>query len=122
MKAKTKEAKENPLYILVNDSVSVRKNLLLSSIDVLKSLEYQDSFKKLRLLKNKKFVDLSNKVKLIRDDLNKLIQFMPEVEKSAPKKEKTIDEVKEDLVLKNNARDFDRELRAIQEKLAKLDI
>ena len=116
--------KENPLHILVDNQVDLRRHLLLGSIDAIKSLEKYEKFKKLKNLKKKKFMELGEELKLINQDVERLVNLLPKLkEKKIEKqisriehKEETSKDKKTDKI-----KNLHHEMRIIQEKLTRLN-
>ena len=121
-------AKDNPIHILVNNPIDIRRHLLMSGVDSLRALEKYEDFKKLKNLKKKKFLELNEKLNSINEDMGKLMSLLPNVSEDKVEKQVTKVEVK-----RNNppmpkinkedpkSRDLRKEMSAIQQKLERLN-
>ena len=117
--------KENPIYVLVNNPADTRKRILTSGIEAIKSLEGYEDFKKLRTLKRKKFLDLNNKIDGIHDEIGKLLEFLPSVQGKTEKvsnKKESKSKIEETAKSNLKVNSLSREIKSIQDKLARLNI
>ena len=73
------KVKSNPLYILVRNPDETRKHVLLSALDTIKVVERYETFRKLKNYKRKKFVELSEILKHIDQNLEKFTDVLPEL-------------------------------------------
>ncbi len=122
---KMTKAKETPLHVLVNNPVDVRRHVLLAGVDGIKCLERYEHFKKLKSVKKKKFLELSEKLKHINLDIHHLITVLPELKEKKVEKDMKRYDYKEELVPKTQKKDkltdLHREMRDIHEKLSRLN-
>lgn len=119
--------RDNPVHVLINNPVDVRRHLLLGAVDAIKTLERYEHFKKLKSLKKKKFLLLNEKIKHIEQEVQRLLEALPKVTEEKVEKQIVRMEVKkeypEEKVSKKDkaTNDLKREIRTIQEKLQRLN-
>jgi|SRR3989344_1319935 len=119
--------RDNPVHVLINNPIDVRRHLLLGAVDTIKALERYEHFKKLKSLKKKKFLLLNEKIKHINQEVQRLLETLPKVTEEKVEKQIVRMEVKkeypEDKVNKKDkaTSDLKREIRTIQEKLERLN-
>ena len=120
--------KDNPIHVLVNNPVDIRRHLLMSAVDSLKTLERYEDFKKLKNIKKRKFLELSEKLNSINQDVSKLLSLIPNVTEEKIEKQVVNVEVKKRTpsmpkIDKENpkSRDLRKEMSMIQQKLERLN-
>ena len=118
---------KNQVYISVPNPIDSRKNLLLASIDTINLLERYEQLKQIRARKKKAIFGIKTLLSEINNDLALVKVKFPYVEKKEIKKEeielehkieKTHPESKKSETYKH----LSKELKEIQDKLAKLEI
>jgi len=119
--------KDNPLHVLVENPRDVRRHLLLGGVDAIKVLENYENFKKLKNFKKKKFQELVDKFKVINQEIDTLVNRLPQITEKKiethiskiENKEELTTEKKDQKLRKGN--DLSRELRVLQDKLSRLN-
>ncbi|MEK6932496.1 MAG: hypothetical protein AABW56_01735 [Nanoarchaeota archaeon] len=119
--------KDNPLHVLVTNPRDIRRHLLLGGVDAIKVLENYEKFKKLKNLKKKKFLDLADKFKIVNQEIDSLVNKLPQVTEEKIEKQVSRIEHKEELTTGRKepklrkGNDLQRELRILQDKLSRLN-
>jgi hypothetical protein len=121
-------AKETPVHVLINNPNDIRRHLLLGGIDAIKVLERYEYFKKLKNSKKKYFLHLNEKLKSIKQEIDRLTNLLPRVTEEKIEKQVSRIEVKRDVPIERGhkkvdtkTRDLRREISEIQQKLSKLN-
>ena len=117
---------KNAAYARINDPVSFRRHILLSSIDILKILERYESLKQIRNEKKKMLSELKSKALELNEKSSFLKELLPNVNKHELKKEeREVEERIEKVKYPKKSegyRHLQRELSELQNKLSKLNI
>jgi hypothetical protein len=128
------ETLENPMYVNIEDSISFRKEILETAVDVTGVLKNYEEYKYTRDRKSKKLQELRNLLldaKKTFRELNKNLPSLPEEKIIEPKteqklveiKEKPVEEVKIEepkVVVSKEEDKLTKELMEIQKKLRTL--
>ena len=119
--------KDNPLHVLVENPRDVRRHLLLGGVDAIKVLENYENFKKLKNFKKKKFQELVDKFKVINQEIDTLVNRLPQITEKKIEKHVSKIENKEELTVEKKdqklkkGNDYNRDLRVLQDKLSRLN-
>ena len=118
--------KNNIAYVKINDHISFRKHILLSSIDIIKILEKYENIKQIRNEKRKILVELKEKIVDLNNDALLIKELLPGVNKHELKREaREVEEKIEKVKYPKKSegyRHLQHELNELQDKLNKLNI
>lgn len=125
----TESEKEKKFYVGLKNPVSIRRNLLEASKDIIKSLQRYERQREIRKQKIEaifKVRKLVKDVKRLTSTLNSKLPYMPKAikrkERKKSEKEKIAPELKKELekVKATDLKKLDDELRSIEAELNKL--